>query len=289
MGHRTLKRVPLDFDWPLNEVWRGYIMPDHLQELPCEACDGSGYSLMASYYKDLWYGYVPFAPEETGSTPLTPDTPAVHRRAANNVGRYPYFYGREEDVIRKEARRLCEFWNGSWSHHLDQDDVDALVAANRLVDLTHEFVRGEGWVAKNPTPTITAQQVNEWSLEGLGHDAINCWVVVKAKCKREGSESTCRWCEGHGEVEKYEGQRAEAEAWEPVEPPLGPGFQLWETVSEGSPISPVFESAEALAEWCEGNASLFANDYCSRADWLKMFTEDTLEVNSLLIVRINGS
>lgn len=29
----------------------------------------------------------------------------------------------------------------------------------------------------------------------------------------------------------------------------GEGWQLWETVTEGSPISPVFGSAESLAEW----------------------------------------
>ncbi len=33
------------------------------------------------------------------------------------------------------------------------------------------------------------------------------------------------------------------------EPPEGEGWQLWETVSEGSPVSPVFESAEQLADW----------------------------------------
>ena len=34
-------------------------------------------------------------------------------------------------------------------------------------------------------------------------------------------------------------------------PPKGPGWQLWQTVSDG-PISPVFASAEALIAWmCE--------------------------------------
>jgi hypothetical protein len=33
MGHRTVKRVPLDFDAPLNEVWAGYMMPDDLYHL----------------------------------------------------------------------------------------------------------------------------------------------------------------------------------------------------------------------------------------------------------------
>lgn len=32
--------------------------------------------------------------------------------------------------------------------------------------------------------------------------------------------------------------------WEKTEPPTGEGWQLWETVSEGSPISPVFPTQD---------------------------------------------
>ena len=34
-----------------------------------------------------------------------------------------------------------------------------------------------------------------------------------------------------------------------VQPPAGDGWQLWETVSEGSPISPVFTTAEGLVDF----------------------------------------
>jgi hypothetical protein len=47
-------------------------------------------------------------------------------------------------------------------------------------------------------------------------------------------------------VEAYEGQRAEAEAWQSTDPPAGEGWQLWETVSEGSPVTPVFPTADGL-------------------------------------------
>lgn len=33
------------------------------------------------------------------------------------------------------------------------------------------------------------------------------------------------------------------------DPPEGPAWQLWETVSDGSPISPAFASADELAGW----------------------------------------
>lgn len=37
------------------------------------------------------------------------------------------------------------------------------------------------------------------------------------------------------------------------DPPEGEGWQLWETVSEGSPVSPVFPTAEELATWMTEN------------------------------------
>lgn len=40
-----------------------------------------------------------------------------------------------------------------------------------------------------------------------------------------------------------------------TEPPTGDGYQLWETVSEGSPVSPVFEDREGLAWWMTTEAA----------------------------------
>lgn len=35
---REIKRVPLDFDWPLNEVWAGYLMPEAYAGKQCPDC-----------------------------------------------------------------------------------------------------------------------------------------------------------------------------------------------------------------------------------------------------------
>lgn len=246
---RVIKRVPLDFDAPLNEVWSGYLMPETLHEQPCAQCGGSGYSSDARHLHDLWYGNMPFDPTDTGSTRLTAETPEVRAFAERNVARSPEFYGSSEAAIVREATRLADLWNGMWLHHLDQDDVNALVAAGRLYDFTHVWSKGNGWEPIEPAPTVTAGQVNLWSLSGFGHDAINCHVVIRAKCERMGVEEQCSRCHGHGSTEKYEGQRAEADAWRREEPPAGDGWQLWETVSEGAPISPVFATADDLATW----------------------------------------
>lgn len=245
---REVRRVPLDFDWPLNKVWEGFLTPDHFGEEQCPDCK-SGYSPQAQNLYDLWYGKLPFDPASTGSAPWRHDTPAVRALAERHIRSAPGFYGTGEAATVREAQRLANLFNKQWSHHLSQDDIDALVAAERLHDFTHTLSREEGWQKIDPPVMPTAEQINEWSLTGFGHDGINAQVVIEARCEREGIETRCPTCKGHSSLETYEGQRAEAEAWEPTNPPKGDGWQLWETVFEGSPISPVFASADELAGW----------------------------------------
>lgn len=268
---RQLRRVPLDFDWPLDTIWSGFINPHYDQCINCPDCEGSGYSPEARRLKDQWYGYVPFRPEDRGSRPWAPSDPVVREFAERNVTRSPDFYGVGESVILQEARRLCKHWNGAWSHHLNADDVAALVEAGRLHDLTSVFVPGEGWKPKEPPHIPTPQEVNEWSIRGFGHDSINQWVCVSAECKRLGVSETCARCNGEGGLWSSPEAKQRAEDWEPVEPPAGEGYQLWQTVSEGSPISPVFATPEELADYLIGpDYSWSKNDAgTTREQWLK--------------------
>lgn len=55
------------------------------------------------------------------------------------------------------------------------------------------------------------------------------------------------------------------------EPPVGEGYQLWDTTSEGSPISPVFKTMDELCEWSEKNATIFGNIKVSKEEWKRMF------------------
>lgn len=285
MGHRIVKRVPMNFGWPLKKVWPGYLTPDWLHEEQCQTCGGSGYSSRAQELHDQWYGNAPFNPSETGSTLLTTSTPEVRAFAERNVNRSPEFYGTGEEAIEREARRLVDHWNRQWCHHLEQVDVDALIAANRLYDLTHTWSKEERWKPRDPMPAITPADVNAWSLKGFGHDSINCWVAVEAKCEREDVPYTCATCDGHGGIEAWGGQREVADTYPSIEPPTGDGWQLWETTSEGSPVSPVFKSAEDLADWCGENATAFASLKMTSSEWLRSFLDGTTDADTLLIVR----
>lgn len=91
----------------------------------------------------------------------------------------------------------------------------------------------------------------------MGHDAIDNWAAYRKIVEAAGLDSgvwgMCPACRGHATVEAFEGQRAEGEKWERTDPPKGDGWQLWETVSEGSPVSPVFDTAEGLARHIGGD------------------------------------
>lgn len=222
---RTLKRVPLDFAWPLGKVWGGYLNPWNEHMAQCSACSGTGLNAETKRINDEFYDF-----DRTG-------------------------------------RR--------WVDNLTQDEVDALVAQGRLAEFTHHIELKKGWVPNDPPTHPTAEQVNAWSRgPGMGHDAINRWILVKARAKRLGVYGECPGCGGEGSIWSSEESRLAAEAWQEHEPPTGPGFQLWETTTEGSPKSPVFETLDELCAWCADNATTFGNNRASAEEWRSMLDED---------------
>jgi hypothetical protein len=232
---REIKRVPLDFKWPLDKIWEGYRNPHYVHCRDCPTCAGKGSTPQVQMLERLWYGQEPFHPAINGSEPFTIATPEIRRCAERNVSRSPEYYGIGEEVILKEGARLSALYNAGWSHHLSQVDVDVLWKEGRL----------KGAFKKRPT----ARMVNAWSLSGFGHDSLNQWYCTKARCKAAGWPTQCPACRGSCSVWDSIQNKRKANRWKPKEPPKGDGYQLWETVSEGSPISPVFAEPSELAEW----------------------------------------
>jgi hypothetical protein len=270
---RELRRVPLDFAWPLNKVWGGYLNPFYEQSTKCDACGGCGYSPKAALYADQWYGhnyntgdkYVPFDPVAYGAKPLRRDHPKIRAMAERNCE------GRGEAAISREVDRLFrDCFSGRWSQHLIQDDVDALVENARLHELTSQW-DGKEWAKTGHHPT--ADEVNDWSIGGAGHDSINQYTCVEARCKREGVDVHCSKCVGKGKLWPSEEIEQQCEDWERTPPPSGPGYQLWETTSEGSPVSPVFETLDALCAYAETHCSTFGSFKTSAAEWKRMLDD----------------
>lgn len=51
------------------------------------------------------------------------------------------------------------------------------------------------------------------------------------------------------------------------DPPRGDGWQLWETTTEGSPISPVFTNCENLARYAEKHCTVWGDQKATYREW----------------------
>ena len=204
---REVKRVPLDFKWPMNQPWEGYLNPYYEQ---CKTCGGYGSTLAMQRLSDLV------------SLLLLSGSDAATGKC------HPYFY---DAPLYRTQRVTCG------------PDMTELTAA-----LSGRAPRG-----------------------AMGHDAIDQWSATRKITRAAGLPDTwgvCQDCSGHG-VDK---NKLEAyEAWQRSEPPLGDGYQIWETVSEGSPISPVFKTPEELARYMAGTR-WGADTGTSYETWLNFIT-----------------
>ena len=157
---REIRRVPLNFTWPLHKVWPGFLNPHYR---PCLQC-ATGYS-------------------------------------------------RSYDIVFKP------------------------ISALMLGESDPHVARITGFLADRPRG------------RSFGHDSIDAYAAVKHLGTLAGLPEDwllCPTC--HGAAIDLAVKDVYA-AWVETDPPAGDGWQVWETVSEGSPISPVCDSREALIRW----------------------------------------
>src|SRR6185295_12659678 len=97
-----------------------------------------------------------------------------------------------------------------------------------------------------------------------------------AELKRLGVDGKCQHCDGDGYTWKSVGDKTAYDEWKEYEPPTGEGYQLWETVSEGSPITPVFSSPEALANYLVSDKYRWRNNDHGTTweQWMKFICGD---------------
>lgn len=254
MGHRTIKKVALDFKWPLHQVWKGYINP-YQAFAECKACNGSGHNEATKRLSDDWYTHLRIDGKEGWGKNLE-----------------------QEDVQALiDEDRLWDFTRRP-------------INEEQKTIVKEKLARGENsWLPFNNGIIPTAEEVNEWNRTTMGHDSINHWICTEARAKRLGIFGQCEYCEGEGQLLLSPELKTLNENWKEFDPPTGNGYQLWETCSEGSPTSPVFSTGDDLAEWCSDNATIFGNEKLSREKWLDFISssEDEMDVNSMLIKQGN--
>jgi hypothetical protein len=84
---------------------------------------------------------------------------------------------------------------------------------------------------------------------------------------------TCDDCRAFAKAKKMEMTSHDCPEFDCFDPPEGVGWQMWETTSEGSPMSPVFKTPQELAMWLyDNNASSFGNQTSTYEEWLTMIT-----------------
>lgn len=234
---RLLKRVPLDFDWPLNSIWKGYINPFNSVNCPYCYDDVNKYSdgltKESRKYRRKFYGYQnnwhylthPYRPNER-YCPL---------ELPYNMEKWEYdFLVSDENEYRDEI-----FGNGGEIPPYE--------------DITDYFLR------------------NKWA--EMQFSMHMDYLLTQEYCRRNGYEYLCPHCNGDGRVWYSEEVKNMSENFKNIEPPIGDGYQLWEDTSEGSPQSPVFATLDELCKWCEDNASTFGDYTATKEEWKQMLTD----------------
>ena len=276
---RELKRVPLDFNWPLRETWKGYVNDLDDGGTACTACKGDGMTPEARFLHTTFYRHnvndTGFFGAFIGSNIVAVPGPADLKEK-----------GWRPNVIQNiEWARKAGFKTLThWSDKLDEEDIRLLIKAGRLDDV-HVQKNGK-WVKATPkqmTPDVVNQYVS-MTLGGIGGLE---WTGTKRRLRKMGAKYACAPCKGKGTIYHDLEKKKAYDRWKRSEPPKGPGFQLWQTISEGSPVSPVFESALELATWLEDNDTLQGKRVSAQV-WLKMIMTDSVDTGSMLVGKVKN-
>lgn len=187
----------------LNECVNFYFSVERASE-DCKTCGGSGHHPDAQWITDSWYSHSsPFKRQTFGELQAVAVMArfGASPRRLHGHGTYP-----SDEVLAKYGQPFREFCErmrvrGHWGDDITQDEVQALIDSNRLLDITHDWKQGEGWKPRRPAVIPTADEINAWARgKGLGHDSINAWICQKRRCERLGVPHQCPTCEGHGSV-----------------------------------------------------------------------------------------
>lgn len=221
---REIKRVPLTFDWPIDKTWEGYESPTSLEGERCEPCNASGQTHFGWWLQNFSYVMGMLADDVHHQEQGKPMHPWLIE--------FPRHHGHFEYPVKGDPQ------SGYGTFVIDRPGPDAVEFFTRLIATEADK---DSYAGKEPH-----------------------YAVVRKLLEITGMDVTCPDCNGRGSTEKYPGQRAEAEAWEASEPPEGDGWQLWQTVSDGAPMSPVFATADELAGWM--------SDPARGSDWVPAAT-----------------
>ena len=249
---RELRRVPLDFDWPLNEPWKGFINP-HYKPCPedqktCFNGQTAGAAWLETFCRmfcvvadDILNGDASKARGGNVPHPYMVEMPTAPHYET------PRYKKEEFDKLESRARM-----NAYYRY------MESIPPSERVIRPSQDFLQlMEGLTGEKPETGFLAGYFNKSYL-------LYFRLIKEAGLDRD-TWGVCPVCKG----ERLDpAVKAVYDAWKDYDPPEGPGWQLWETVSEGSPISAVYPTREKFIEYLIGEGySKKAAENFSESGW----------------------
>lgn len=205
--------------------------------------------------------------------------PRILSEPGGESGLCPLYKG---EMMGREAKRVRmdfewpqgKVWHGYINpHYVECPDCRAGYSAS--YDAIAKHLNSLMWSREVNTDAnvaaITGMLAGRDARDPLGHDSLDADAAVRKLGELAGLPDgwhRCSTCKGSGVHPEH---KDAYEAWEREDPPEGDGYQMWETVSEGSPISPVFPTAEDLALWlADTGASASGSMTASYEAWLRV-------------------
>lgn len=248
---RTLKRVPLDFSWPLHKVWDGYRNPHHRDCPDAGKTCFNGMTAAGQWLQSICR-FLGLVAEQAAEAPTAEDR--EHFRRHGRIYPHPYL---QEFAQAPRTEAPPEVHAEAWRLYPGTgEDEEA-----RKRDGDNRMRHYWEYVRRNPpqllpldadllqllTGLSKAKLDPKRPLFGFGQDVeYGLWKrFIKLSGLPKGW-GICPTCDG----DRLDPAVREAyDAWTEEEPPAGPGYQVWETVSEGSPVTPVFADPEDLVSY----------------------------------------
>lgn len=250
---RELRRVPLDFDWPINKVWDGFLNP-HYHPCPLDGTECFNGSTAASKWLEAVCRLMALIAQEAAEAPF-----ADEMRSRGRVYPHPWLieWGQapRTELPRDAMERLRDI--PAWPDRLRATERALRDHPPQLLPLTTELQQLIELLAGEKVPGMGSSSF----AYRLGN-RFKIWAGVDAD-----TWGCCPVCKGDGHDPAYQ---AAIDAWAETPPPKGDGFQLWTTTNEGAPISPVFPTLDELCGWCEDGATVFGSDKVTKQRWREM-------------------
>lgn len=235
---REIKRVPAGFDWPLDKVWGGFINP-HFR--PCSqrniTCFGG--RTAAAKWMDALCRFI----AEVGRG-CAEDHRREELRSRGVRAPHPYLtdwhlaprFEIPEDVHKAMGDLETQQQRSRYLFdYLERNPLDVLPLDGELLSVLAKFTG------------ITPKEFGEFG-------STASWDVQKTVFSIAGVDvdgwGRCPVCAGDNLDPAV---RQAYEAWQETPIPTGDWWQVWETVSEGSPVTPAFKTDTALVDYLVAN------------------------------------